>query len=78
MKHEETSSRHPARKPTHAERQNPSTDADVIPRDKSKAGGPGATRRRDQPTPNEIMNEQVSPRDEQGNRDQSDKPHISG
>ncbi|MCA3182859.1 MULTISPECIES: hypothetical protein [unclassified Cupriavidus] len=78
MKHEETSSRHPARKPTNAERQNPSTDADAIPGDKSRASGPGAAQRRRGPTPNEIMNEQASPRDEQGNRDQSDKPHVSG
>jgi len=72
MKHEETSSRHPARKPLNSERQNPSTDPDVV------GGGPAAAHRRGKPTPNEIMNEQVSPRDEQGNRDQSDKPHIGG
>lgn len=29
-------------------------------------------------TPNEIMNEQVSPPDEQGDRMQSDRPHIGG
>lgn len=78
MKHEETSSRNPARKPTNSERQMPSSDADVIPGAKSEATGPGAAQRRGQPTPNEIMNEEVSPRDEQGNRDQSDKPHVSG
>ncbi|MCT9115667.1 hypothetical protein N6G02_05965 [Cupriavidus gilardii] len=30
------------------------------------------------PTPNEVMNEQVSPPDEQGDRMQSDRPHIGG
>lgn len=78
MKHEETSSRHPARKPTNAERQKPSTDADAIPGRNPQTKGPGASQGGKQPTPNEIMNEQVSPRDEQGNRDQSDKPHVSG
>lgn len=29
-------------------------------------------------TPNEVMNEQVSPPDEQGDRMQSDRPHIGG
>ncbi len=29
-------------------------------------------------TPNEVMNEQVSPQDEQGDRMQSDRPHIGG
>lgn len=77
MKHEETSSRHPARKPTNAERQKPSTDPDAIPARNPGTSGPQASKDR-QPTPNEIMNEQASPRDEQGNRDQSDKPHVSG
>ncbi|WP_006576259.1 hypothetical protein M1D55_06390 [Cupriavidus sp. JZ107] len=30
------------------------------------------------PTANEVMNEQVSPPDEQGDRMQSDRPHIGG
>lgn len=74
MKHQETSINHPARKPTTSERgQNPSADADTA----SSAGEPKRDADR-KPTPNEIMNEQASPPDEQGNRDQSDKPHVSG
>lgn len=76
MKHEETPSRHPARKPTQSERQNPSDDADVVPGTSPGTKKPESSTGR--PTPNDIMNEQVSPRDEQGNRDQSDKPHVSG
>ncbi|CAG2148420.1 hypothetical protein [Cupriavidus plantarum] len=68
MKHSESSIRHPAPKPTQSERgQNPAAEADAD-------GAPG----KGKPTSNEIMNEQSSPRDEQGNRDQSDKPHVSG
>ncbi|AZG16817.1 hypothetical protein [Cupriavidus pauculus] len=46
----------------------PRDPADKAPADAGKAA----------PTPNEIMREDQSPRDEQGNRPQSDKPDISG
>ncbi|MCG5258871.1 hypothetical protein EM868_04365 [Cupriavidus gilardii] len=44
-----------------------------------QGGKPGA-KPADKPgiTPNEVMNEQVSPPDEQGDRMQSDRPHIGG
>ncbi|RZT35456.1 hypothetical protein EV147_3898 [Cupriavidus agavae] len=73
MKHEETSSRNPARKPTNSERQDPVPEVDAIPPSGSNDGEKEIGQ-----TPNEIMNEQVSPHDEQGNREQSDKPNISG
>lgn len=91
MKHQETSINNPAPKPTTSERgQNPAAEVDTMP----AQGGEGGSQQSGQqgaqgsqgkqgtdkanPTANEIMNEQVSPQDEQGNRDQSDKPHIGG
>ncbi|MBO4123429.1 hypothetical protein J5T34_22105 [Cupriavidus gilardii] len=46
----------------------------------SQQGGQQAGQQGRKPgvTPNEIMNEQVSPPDEQGDRTQSDRPHIGG
>lgn len=46
----------------------------------NQQGGQQAGQREKKPgvTPNEIMNEQVSPPDEQGDRMQSDRPHIGG
>ena len=86
MKHQETSINNPAPEPTTSERgQNPSAEADTAPagtqnRAIGEQNGKQSDKQADKPGPtaNEIMNEQVSPRDEQGNRDQSDKPHIGG
>lgn len=93
MKHQDVSINHPAQKPTTSERgQNPSAQADTAaPGAGTTAGQTGQQARPAQsaqgsqqqggkpaPTPNEIMNEQVSPRDEQGDRPQSDKPHVGG
>ena len=46
----------------------------------NQQGGQQAGQQEKKPgvTPNEIMNEQVSPPDEQGDRMQSDRPHIGG
>lgn len=69
-------------KPASERGQNPSAEADTLPAESNApdapAGQGGAQGKPPGPTASEIMNEQVSPRDEQGGRPASDGPDASG
>nr|WP_144826618.1 hypothetical protein [Cupriavidus gilardii] len=57
--------------------QNPAAQADTLPGKDQGSAGEGSKDGKPK-TPGEIMREDVSPQDEQGNRPPSDQPHISG